>query len=92
MALPLPTQSGKTIQTICFFAVGLIQLAVLPQLFCAIFDIRLVILVGQILDDLLIIGEVTRVEYFLTSFNSKFSLDSVAHGPRNQSSYGMNII
>ena len=71
---------------------GLVQIAVIPQLFYLIKDNKLSLLVAKIVDDLLVTGLPEVVRAFLQKFNMRYKLGTVAHGPGRLRFYGMNIV
>lgn len=48
-------------------------------------------LVAKLVDDLLTTGEHIFVESFLNEFESKFTLETVVHGPRQLNLFGLTI-
>ena len=70
---------------------GLQRVIDVPQLFYAMSDGKLSVVVAKIVDDILATGENNAVDQLLERFNSKFKFGTVIHGPGRLRYFGFNI-
>lgn len=73
------------------FSLGLYQLAYVPQLFYLKHNGKLVLLVVKTVDDILATGPEHEVDSFVSKFNNKFKLGTIAHVPGLLRFFGLNI-
>lgn len=71
---------------------GLVQIAVMPQLFHLVRDKKLVLTVANIVDEILATGKDAVVDKFISDFNAKCNVGTIKNGPGMLCFFSLNII